>query len=197
MCRGDRGGDLVWNIGIGTSSFRLVRSNGAEGSSAEVTLMSSTMQTLVALTNVQSASCLARGRALASTHGPQQRAMSRRCAGARSARPIGPCAEAEAAAIVDRWNAQLARKRAPQFSPTIGAALNAGKPWLRLVCLGYAQQYEVDLRQIVRPRDYPIAALRAAMVCESACRGEGPQPTLLRLHEVPYDRGRVTRRDRA
>ena len=27
---------------------------------------------------------------------------------------------------VQRWNAQLAAKRTPQFSPTIGAALNAG-----------------------------------------------------------------------
>lgn len=88
----------------------------------------------------------------------------------------------EAAAIVDRWNAQLA---AAQFSPTIGAAIRAGKSWLRLFCPGCRQMYQIDLRPIVRPHDFPVTALRAALVCESMCRSEGPKPKLLGLSTLP------------
>lgn len=103
----------------------------------------------------------------------------------------------EAVAIVEQWNVQLADKRVPQFSPTIGAAIRAGKPWLRLHCPGCRQVYEIDLRRIVRPQDFPITALRAALVCESMCRREGPQPELLELAAVPYDARKLTWNDRA
>ena len=102
---------------------------------------------------------------------------------------------AKAVRIVEAWNAELAAERVPLFSPTIDAALLAGRPWLRLYCPGCQQQYDVDLRTIVRPPDYPIMGLRAAMVCESMCRGQGPVPTLLGLHAVPHDRKRVTWQD--
>jgi hypothetical protein len=38
---------------------------------------------------------------------------------------------AKAVRIVEGWNAELARHRAPLFSPTLGAAFLAGRPWLR------------------------------------------------------------------
>jgi hypothetical protein len=90
-------------------------------------------------------------------------------------------ARKEATAIVERWNAELAGKHVPQFSPTIGAAMRADKPWLRLYCPGCRQVYQVDLRCIVRPRDFPVTGLRAALVCESMCRSAGPPPELLGL----------------
>jgi hypothetical protein len=101
----------------------------------------------------------------------------------------------EATALVERWNAQLAEGRAPQFSPTIGAAMRAGKPWLRVHCPGCRQVYEVDLRRIVRPSDFPITGIRAALVCESMCRRAGPKPELLGLAALPYEA--LGRRDRA
>ena len=91
--------------------------------------------------------------------------------------------EAEARRIVDAWNAQIEQRRVPQFSPTIGAAINAGKPWLRLHCPGCRQVYEIDLRRIVRPREFPIAALQ--LTCESGCRRQGPKPELVGLFGAP------------
>jgi hypothetical protein len=81
---------------------------------------------------------------------------------------------AEALNLVEAWNAKLAAKQPPQFSPTIGCAINAGKPWLRLHCPGCQQVYELDLTRIVRPRDYPIMALK--LTCESGCRRQAPSP---------------------
>jgi hypothetical protein len=96
-------------------------------------------------------------------------------------------ARKEATELVERWNGELAAKRTPQFSPTIGAAMRAGKPWLLLHCPGCRQVYEVDLRRIVRPHDFPITGLRAALVCESMCRRAGPKPELLSVAARPYE----------
>jgi hypothetical protein len=95
--------------------------------------------------------------------------------------------DAEAVAIVEQWTAQLASGKRPLWSPTIEAAFRARRPWLRLYCPGCQQQYEIDLRKIVRPQDFPIMGLRAAMVCESMCRGGGPEPRLLGLERAPFD----------
>jgi len=46
---------------------------------------------------------------------------------------------AEALNLVEAWNAKLAAGSTPQFSPTIGCAINAGMPWLRLHCPGCQQ----------------------------------------------------------
>ena len=67
---------------------------------------------------------------------------------------------------------------------------------LRLYCDGCQQQPEIDLRKIVRPAEFPIMALRAALVCEM-CRG-GPEPRLLGLEMRPFDyRKRTAEDDRA
>ena len=82
----------------------------------------------------------------------------------------------EALNLVEAWNAKLVEGAAPQFSPTIGCAINAGMPWLRLHCPGCRQTTDLDLRLIVRPRDYPIMALK--LTCEArrcaGARHQGP-----------------------
>ena len=103
----------------------------------------------------------------------------------------------QAAAIVDRWNSELADGKRPQFSPTLEAAFRARRPWLRVYCPGCQMENDVDLRRIVRPQDFPIVGLRAALVCETLCRGQGPVPVLRGLHQFPFDRRRVTWKDRA
>jgi hypothetical protein len=95
---------------------------------------------------------------------------------------------AQALAIVAQWNAELGAGKLPQFSPTLEASFRARRPWLNIFCGGCQQQHEIDLRRIVRPKDFPIMALRAALVCER-CRG-GLEPRLLSLEVHPYDRGR-------
>src|SRR5262249_45796873 len=89
----------------------------------------------------------------------------------------------EALNLVEAWNAKLAEGATPQFSPTIGCAINAGMPWLRLHCPGCQQTTDLDLRRIVRSRDYPIAALK--LTCEAMCRGQAPRPKLIGLFAAP------------
>ena len=95
--------------------------------------------------------------------------------------------DARAVAIAEKWNAELAAAKRPKFSPTLEAAFRARRPWLRLFCAGCQQQYEIGLRRIVWPQDFPIMALRGALVCESMCRGGGPEPQLLGLERLPFD----------
>jgi hypothetical protein len=97
---------------------------------------------------------------------------------------------------VKTLNAELAAGKRPQFSPTLEAALRARHPWLRLFSAGGQKQYEIDLRKIVRPADFPIMALRAALVCESMCRGGAPAPQLLGLETVPLDYNKRTAADK-
>ena len=106
---------------------------------------------------------------------------------------------ADAATLVDKWNAGLERrkesqygyadrKRYPQFSPHIGAAILAKKRWLRLQCPACGQQGEVDLRKVVRPSSFPIDGLYDALRCTfGPCRGDGPPPVMLGLAAVPFD----------
>ena len=89
----------------------------------------------------------------------------------------------EALNLVEAWNAKLAERVAPQFSPTIGCAINTGMPWLRLHCPGCQQTTDLDLRRIVRPRNYPIMALK--LTCEAMCRGQAPKPQLIGLFASP------------
>ena len=97
---------------------------------------------------------------------------------------------ADAMAVVEQWNVRIATGKPPHMSPTIGAAILAGKPWLRLYCPGCRQQHELDLRRVVRPREFPITAL--SLTCEYGCRGQSPRPELLGLMPTPYDPRRAT-----
>ncbi len=97
---------------------------------------------------------------------------------------------ADAIAVVEQWNARLTAGKPAHWSPTIGAAILARQPWLRLYCPGCRQQHELDLRRLVRPCEFPITAL--SLRCESGCRGQSPRPELLGLVAAPYDRKRLT-----
>jgi hypothetical protein len=84
--------------------------------------------------------------------------------------------------LFPRGSIPVANCRLPQFSPHIGAAILAKKPWLRLLCPACQQQGAVDLRKVVRPADYPIAGLYDALTCTfGPCRGDGPRPVMLGL----------------
>lgn len=85
--------------------------------------------------------------------------------------------------IVMEWNRRCEAGVDTQFSPTIGAALRARRPWLRLHCPACDQVGEVDLRRIVRPQTYPIAAVK--FYCEFRCRGQAPAPRMLGLFGAP------------
>ncbi len=108
---------------------------------------------------------------------------------------------ADALALVEKWNADLERRkeaeygytdraRLPQFSPHIGAAILARKPWLRLKCP--ACGHEIDLR----PSSFPIDGLYDALRCTfGPCRGDGPRPVMLGLAAVPFDYNKLTAAD--
>lgn len=95
---------------------------------------------------------------------------------------------ADAVEVVAKWNADMElrrqdqfgfheRKHLPQFSPHIGAAIRAGKPWLRLYCPACQQTGNLDLRKVVRPADTPIGAIYDVLVCTTGgCRGRGDNP---------------------
>ena len=65
-------------------------------------------------------------------------------------------ARAEAKAVVERWNEQLAASRDMLWSPTIRAALIAGTPWLDVFCPGCGTSRAIDLRKVDR---HPLASV--------------------------------------
>jgi hypothetical protein len=65
-------------------------------------------------------------------------------------------ARAEAKAIIERWNEQLAASRDMLWTPTIGAALIAGTPWLDVFCPGCGSSRAIDLRKVDR---HPLASV--------------------------------------
>jgi hypothetical protein len=65
-------------------------------------------------------------------------------------------ARAEAKAVVERWNEQLATSRDMLWSPTIRAALIAGTPWLDVFCPGCGTSRAIDLRKVDR---HPLASV--------------------------------------
>jgi hypothetical protein len=107
--------------------------------------------------------------------------------------------EADAVVVVEKWNADLElrrqdkygfheRRHYPQFSPHIGTAIRAGKPFLRLYCPACQQFGDLDLRNVVRPPDTPIGAIYDFLVCTfGGCRGRGdnPPPVPIGLFATP------------
>jgi len=108
---------------------------------------------------------------------------------------------ADALEVVEKWNADLrtAREDAhygysdlkllPQFCPTIGCAIRAGRPYLRLLCPACKQHGDVDLRRVVRPANFPIMGIYDALVCTVGCGGrrDAPRPDVIGLFEGPDD----------
>jgi hypothetical protein len=65
-------------------------------------------------------------------------------------------ARAEAKAVIERWNEQLAASRDMLWSPKIRAALIAGTPWLDVFCPGCGTSRAIDLRKVDR---HPLASV--------------------------------------
>jgi hypothetical protein len=65
------------------------------------------------------------------------------------------------------------------FAPTLVPPCSPGARGCASAVPGCRQQDEIDLRAIIRPADFPIMGLRAALRCEPMCRGQGPAPKLL------------------
>lgn len=77
----------------------------------------------------------------------------------------------------EAWNERLAQLGGPlQPSPSLGAAINSGFPWLRVECNACQQNAWVDLTKIRRRPDTPIWALEASLVCEVCRQGRSFPP---------------------
>ena len=90
-----------------------------------------------------------------------------RNAGARKSRRSTPIVDpadqaADARALVEEWNRRVAAGIDPQYSPTIGCAILANRPFLRLLCHGCRQYADLDLRKVVRPGTFAINVRRAS-----------------------------------
>jgi hypothetical protein len=111
------------------------------------------------------------------TRGLDIKAGARRSAADKAAR-------AEAEAVVQRWNDQLALGRDMLWSPTIRAALLAGTPWLDVFCPGCGTSRALDLRTLDRHPLASVGTLVLGLRC-SWCPGSAPMPKLLGLHALP------------
>jgi hypothetical protein len=78
-----------------------------------------------------------------------------------------PGARAEAEAVIQRWNDQLARGRDMLWSPTIQAALLAGTPRLDVFCPGCGTSSAIDPRTL----DCHPLALVGTLVLDCAALG--------------------------
>jgi hypothetical protein len=93
-------------------------------------------------------------------------------------------ARAEAEAVIQRWNDQLALGRDMLWSPTIRAALLAGTPWLDVFCPGCGTSRAIDLRTVDRHPLASIGTLVLGLRC-SWCPGSAPMPKLIGLFALP------------
>src|SRR5712671_3804860 len=91
---------------------------------------------------------------------------------------------AEAQAVIERWNEQLAASRDLLWSPTIRAALIAGTPWLDVYCPGCGTSRAIDLRNVDRHPLASVATLVLGLRC-SWCPESAPMPRILGLHALP------------
>jgi len=99
---------------------------------------------------------------------------------------------ADAKAVVDRWNEQLAAGRDMLWSPTIRAALLAGTPWLDVFCPGCGTSRAIDLRTVDRHPLASIGTLVLGLRC-SWCPGSAPMPKLIGLFALPPARRKSSR----
>jgi hypothetical protein len=91
---------------------------------------------------------------------------------------------AEAEAVVQRWNDQLAFGRDMLWSPTIRAALLAGTPWLDVFCPGCGTSRAIDLRILDRHLLASVGTLVLGLRC-SWCPDSAPMPKLVGLFALP------------
>jgi hypothetical protein len=86
-------------------------------------------------------------------------------------------ARADAKAVVDRWNDQLAAGGDMLWSPMIRAAMLADTPWLDVFCPGCGTSRAIDLRTIDRHPLASVGTLVLGLRC-SWCPGSAPMPKL-------------------
>jgi hypothetical protein len=67
-------------------------------------------------------------------------------------------ARADALTIVEAWNMRISEGRPLFFSPTLGAALVSGRPWLSVECGGCEQTAAIDCRRLLYDRDRAISS---------------------------------------
>jgi len=79
-------------------------------------------------------------------------------------------ARAEAEAVIQRWNDQLARGWDMLWSPTIRAALLAGTPWLDVFCPGCGTSKAIDLRTLDR---HPLASIGTLVLVGPVIENDG------------------------
>jgi hypothetical protein len=96
-------------------------------------------------------------------------------------------ARAEAEAVIQSWNDQLAHGRDMLWSPTIRAALLAGTPWLDVFCPGCGTNKAIDLRTVDRHPLASVGSLVLGLRC-SWCPGSAPMPKLIGLFALPPSR---------
>ena len=106
-----------------------------------------------------------------------------------------------AARLIDLWNARRARGAEPLFAPTIGAAIRAGRPWLRFYCPGCQVVGEIDLRRVDGHRGTSVEsaipqfshAVPTAAAVREADRPSVPPVDLMQWRKACHERHRNAR----
>lgn len=83
---------------------------------------------------------------------------------------------------VEIFNARQAAGRRPVLSPTVGAALLAGRHWMHVLCPACLTVVAVDLRVVPRPSDMAVTAILRSLWCQF-CAGRNPVPAIVKLSE--------------
>jgi len=117
-------------------------------------------------------------------HRPSAAELKRRHAERAQREAMEEAARREALQIVERWNHALAAGRGGLRSPTIGAAVLAGMPWLDVYCPGCRTGRALDIRTLDRHPLASVGSLVLGLRC-SWCRGSAPMPVLIGLYSVP------------
>jgi hypothetical protein len=121
--------------------------------------------------------------------GPNRRALEREEARAREKQrrledELRAADAADAAAMIEAWNARLATGRRVLWSPTLGAAALAGYRWLTVYCPGCGTVKDVDLAKVDRHPGASISSLIPSLSCRT-CRPNAPFVQIKRLSERP------------
>lgn len=99
---------------------------------------------------------------------------------ARARRMLDKQIVEDAERLVAEWNDRQTGRMPHLFSPSIGAALRAGKPWLWAECPGCRTIRDVDLRTVERHPDATVTSLIPALSCRS-CSPNAPFCRLVKL----------------
>jgi hypothetical protein len=90
----------------------------------------------------------------------------------------------EAIAVIDKWNAAVAAGHGDLWSPTIGCAVVAERPYLDVHCPGCAASRAVDMRTVDLNPLATVNSLVLGLRC-SLCLDGAPLAELRGLHPSP------------